>query len=680
MEESKEQQSQHRFLQAAIYLSVALEIFCFICGPKLLQSHAYHGLAFFMTRLQRLKIYQQPLYSKLFTLMLICLVSVGTLSKKQKDFNAKNSVAYPLSAGLLLFFGGLWFYGQRGTAIVYSLNWYDLLYIASAFVGTILIHVSMDNVSKMISARLGKDRWNIEEESFMQRTKPLLSTNSVNIPTLFYFKKKVHKGYLVLENLYRGILLLGVPGSGKSFGVVMPVIRQMIANQFTLCVYDLKFPDLGKVAYYHYLLAKQQGKCKGYTFHVVNLNDPEKSRRVNPFNRKYLKTLADASENAEALVEALKKGDKSGGSDQFFTQSAVNFLAACIYFFSKYENGNYSTLPHVLAFLNLPYEEVFNTLFSEPELASLLSPFVTAYRAKAFEQLEGQVGTLKIFISRMATKETFWVFSGDDFDLKISDPKHPGVLVLANDPSTQSINSACYSVVMNCILREVNSKGNTPVGIVVDESPSLYCHRVDVCVSQARSNLVSVLLGMQELPMLRQQYGKETAETITSVMGNVLSGSVRNKDTLEWLERLFGKVKQTGESMSIDRNKTSLSLNEKLEPLIPAGKIASLKAGEMVGLLASDAVENFTGKYETSAVNCRINLNLEAIKKEEKAYKDLPLFYDFKGKKEEVLRSNYLRITNEVRKIVATFKTPAPLPAPPGPKATMNPQGRSKNH
>lgn len=673
MEESKEQQSQHRFLQAAIYLSVALEIFCFICGPKLLQTHSYQGLAFFMIRLQRLKVYQQPLYSKLFTLILICLVSVGTLSKKQKDFNPKNSVAYPLGAGLLLFFGCLWFYGHPGLPIVYGLSGYDIAYIVFAFVGTVLIHISMDNVSKMISARLGKDRWNVEEESFMQRTKPLLAANAVNIPTLFYFKKRVHRGYLVLENLYRGVLLLGVPGTGKSFGVVMPLIRQMLANQMTLCVYDLKFPDLGKVTYYHYLLAKQQGKCKGYDFHVVNLNDPEKSRRVNPFNRKYLRTLADASENAEALVEALKKGDKSGGSDQFFTQSAVNFLAACIYFFSKYENGKYSSLPHVLAFLNLPYEEVFNTLFSEPELASLLSPFVTAWRAKAFEQLEGQVGTLKIFISRMATKETYWVFSGDDFDLKISDPDHPGVLVLANDPSTQSINSACYSVVMNCILREINSKGNIPVGIVVDESPSLYCHRVDVCVSQARSNRVSVLLGMQELPMLRQQYGKETAETITSVMGNVLSGSVRNKDTLEWLERLFGKVKQTGESISIDRNKTSLSLNEKLEPLIPAGKIASLKTGEIVGLLASEATEKFTGKYETSAVNCRINLDLEAIKREEKAYKELPLFYDFKGKKDEVLRSNYLRITNEVQAMTRQFRKALPQQPAVGAKGTMKP-------
>jgi len=677
MEESKEQQSQHRFLQAAIYLSVALEIFCFVYGRHLLKSQHYKGLAFFLIRLERIKIYQQPLYSKLFTLILICLVSVGTLSKKQKDFSPKNAVGYPLAAGLIVFFCGLAFYGQQGERVIYGLSWYDIAYIVSAFSGTVLIHVAMDNISKMISARLGKDRWNIEEESFMQRTQPLLSTSAVNIPTLFYYKRKVHKGYLVLENLYRGILLLGVPGSGKSFGVVMPVIRQMIANQFTLCVYDLKFPDLGKIAYYHFLLAKQKGKCDGYTFHVVNLNDPEKSRRVNPFNRKYLNTLADASENAEALVEALKKGDKSGGSDQFFTQSAVNFLAACIFFFSKYENGKYSTLPHVLAFLNLPYEDVFTTLFSEPELASLLSPFVTAYRAKAFEQLEGQVGTLKIFISRMATKETFWVFSGDDFDLKISDPAHPGVLVLANDPSTQSINSACYSVVMNCILREVNSKGNIPVGIVVDESPSLYCHRVDVCVSQARSNRVSVLLGMQELPMLRQQYGKETAETITSVMGNVLSGSVRNKDTLEWLERLFGKVKQTGESLSIDRNKTSLSINEKLEPLIPAGKIASLKAGEMVGLLASDVVEEFTGKYETSAVNCRINLDLNAIKAEEKAYKDLPLFYDFKGRKDEILRSNFIRITNEVQAITKTFRKTTPhQQTEPEDKATMRPAHR----
>ncbi len=675
MEETKEQQSLHRFLQFGIYLSVAFDILLFVYAHKIIGNAASvrYGLSHFLERIDRIIIYHHPLNSKLFTLILICLVSVGTLSRKKKDLNPKNSIVYPLTTGLLIFIGGLWFYGKTAGVPLPNTNWYDIGYIASAFLGAILIHVAMDNVSKIISSNLGKDKWNVEGESFMQATKPRITPYAVNIPTLFYYKKKVRKGYIVLENVFRGTLLCGVPGSGKSFGVVMPVIRQFLANGFTLCLYDFKFPDLGKVAYYHYLLAKQNGKCKNYEFHVVNLSEPEKSRRLNPWRAAYLSTLADASETAEGLVEAMKKGDKSGGSDQFFTQSAINFLASCIYFFSKYNGGQYSSFPHVLAFLNLSYEDIFSTLFSNKELASLLSPFMTAYKARAFDQLEGQVGTLKIFISRLATKETFWVFSGDDFDLKISDPAHPGVLVLANDPNTQSINSACYSVILNRITRLVNSRGNIPVGLVIDEAPTLYCHKIENLIAQARSNLTAVLLGLQELPQLKQQYGKETAATITAVVGNVLSGSVRNKETLEWLERLFGKVKQVGESLSIDRTKTSISLNEKLEPLIPAGKIASLKAGEMVGILAADAVEKFTGQYETSAVNCRINLDLKAIKKEEQGYRELPVYYDFKSRKEEVLLQNFDKINSEVQEMVRQFKPMAATQPAPTSKGSMKP-------
>ncbi len=675
MEETKEQQSLHRFLQFGIYLSVVLDVLLFVYARKITGTpiSEHYGLSHFLERMAKIIIYKDPLNSKLFILILICLVSVGTLSRKKKDLNPKNSIVYPLAGGLLIFIGGLWFYEKTGGIVFPHTNWYDIGYITFAFLGAILIHIAMDNVSKIISSNLGKDKWNVEGESFMQATKPKFTPYAVNIPTLFYYKKKVRKGYIVLENVFRGTLICGVPGSGKSFGVVMPVIRQFLANGFTLCLYDFKFPDLGKVAYYHYLLAKQNGKCKNYEFHVVNLSEPERSRRLNPWRAAYLSTLADASETAEGLVEAMKKGDKSGGSDQFFTQSAINFLASCIYFFSKHNGGEYSSFPHVLAFLNLSYEDIFSTLFSNKELASLLSPFMTAYKARAFDQLEGQVGTLKIFISRLATKETFWVFSGDDFDLKISDPAHPGVLVLANDPNTQSINSACYSVILNRITRLVNSRGNIPVGLVIDEAPTLYCHKIENLIAQARSNLTAVLLGLQELPQLKQQYGKETAATITAVVGNVLSGSVRNKETLEWLERLFGKVKQVGESLSIDRTKTSVSLNEKLEPLIPAGKIASLKAGEMVGILAADAVEKFTGQYETSAVNCRINLDLKAIKKEEQAYRELPVYYDFKGRKEEVLLQNFNKINREVQEMVRQFKPMAAAQPTPTSKGSMKP-------
>jgi len=656
MEETREQQKLHGFLQCCIYFSAALEAAVFVYKRAPFWGFFYVPL----DKLSHLVIYHNLVYSKLSTLLLICLVSIGTLAKKNTELKPKQQIIYPLVIGLLLFFGSIILQGRPSALVFAYTNWYNFGYMLASLVGAILLSVSMDNISKMIRSGLGKDIWNVEGESFLQPVKMLDTPYSVNIPMQFYYRKKIWDGYINITNPFRGTILIGTPGSGKSFGVVNPFIRQLIAKEFCCCVYDYKYPDLGKVAYYHYLLARQKGKCKKHSFHVINLNEPEKSRRINPWRADYLKTLADASESAEGLVEAMKKGDKSGGSDQFFTQSAINFLAACIYFFSRYQGGKYSSLPHVLSFLNHTYEDIFNTLFTEQELVSLLSPFKSAFTAKAFDQLEGQVGTLKIFISRLATKETAWVFSGDDFNLKISEPKEPGILVIANDPNTQNINSACYSVVINRLTKLINNKGNLPSALIIDEIPTLYTHKIENLIAVARSNKVAILMGLQELPQFNQQYGRDTATTITAVVGNVLAGSVRNKETLDWLERLFGKNKQIGESLSIDRNKTSTSLQEKLESLIPAGKMAALNTGEIVGLIAADVQENYTGKFETSAVNCRVNLDSKAIAHEEKGYRDLPVYYHFGDKKEEILRQNFNRINNEVEAIVGKFRREEP--------------------
>jgi hypothetical protein len=656
MEETREQQKLHGFLQCAIYISIGIEAAIFI----------YHDAPFWgifftpLDKLSHLVIYSGLVYSKLTTFGLICLVSIGTLAKKKTDLDPKKHIIYPLAIGLFLFFGSLIFAGRASPVAFAYTSWYNLLYLVCSFAGALLVSLSMDNISKFIRSGLGKDIWNTEAESFMQPVKKIETPYSVNIPMLFYYKGKVRHGWINLCNVFRATMVVGTPGSGKSFSVINPFIRQLIAKEFAVCLYDFKFPDLGQIAYYHYLLAKQNGKLKGFAFHVINLNDIEKSRRINPWRADYIKSLADAAETAEALVEALKKGDRSGGSDQFFTQSAINFLASCVYFMSKYKRGIYSSLPHVLALLNRSYEEIFNALTSEPELRSLLSPFMTAYNAKAFDQLEGQIGTLKIFISRLATKETYWVFSGDDFDLKISAKENPGMLVLANDPSTQNINSACYSIVLNRLTKLINTKGNLPSALIVDEIPTIFVNKAENLIATARSNKVAFVMGLQELTQFNQQYGKDTAATMVSVVGNVLSGSVRNKDTLEWLERLLGKSKQIGEGLSIDRNKTSTSLNEKLEALIPAGKIASLNSGEMVGVIAADAQEKYTGQFETSAINCRINLDMEAIKREEKGYKALPSFYDFSGKLDEKLRQNFNHISQEIQEMVLAFKPPTP--------------------
>jgi hypothetical protein len=279
-----------------------------------------------------------------------------------------------------------------------------------------------------------------------------------------------------------------------------------------------------------------------------------------------------------------------------------------------------------------------------------LSPFRSAYVNKAFDQLEGQIGTLKINLSRLATKETFWVFSGDDFDLKISNPKDPSILVLANHTSNQDINSACYAVVMNRLTRLLNDKGNLPSGIIVDETPTLYMHKVENLIATARSNKVAVVMGLQELPQFRQLYGKEVSETITSVVGNVISGSAREKHTLEWLQTIFGKSKQISESVSIDGGKTSVSLQERDDYVIPASKIASLGEGEFVGTIRKMGNENWDGTYTTSAINCKINLDIKQITQESKHYQAIPNFYNFgdSAKKEAILKKNFLKIIEEV--------------------------------
>lgn len=653
MEEQKEQQKLYSFLQMSVYFFVFLDI-----GINVyLQAGIFGAFSIPLERLRNSLLFNELLHTKILTLIIICLVGIGTLAKKNLQADPKKHVAIPLAIGLILLFSSIFILHRSPSSSLSNIlpynNIYQLVYVVFSFLGALLTLTAVDNISKFIKSGFGKDKWNVEAESFMQDTKRLDSPTSINIPMLFYYKKKINSGFINI-NPFRGVMVLGTPGSGKSFGIINPAIRQLLGKDFTMCLYDFKFPDLGKIAYYHYLLAKQQGRMKDHKFHVINLNDVTKSCRINPLNPAYVRTLAEAQEISTALVEALKKGDKSGGADQFFTQSAINFLASAVYFLAKYENGKYSSMPHLMAFLNQDYENIFNALMTNPELPSLLSPFMSAFLKKAFDQLEGQIGTLKIFISRMATKESFWVFAEDDFNLKISDPKNPSVLVLANDPMTQDINSALYALIVNRLVSLINSKGNCPTCIIADEAPTLYIHRVENLIATARSNKVGVILGLQELPQFKQQYGDKTAETISAIIGNILSGSVRNKQTLEWLQTMFGKVKQKGESLSIDRSKTSVSLNERLDSLIPAGKIASLQTSEMVGLIARDVNngEKYTGEYVSSAVHCKINLDMDSINREESNYPELPTYYNFKGNMDEKLFANYKRITDEIKEMV----------------------------
>lgn len=719
MEESKELQGIYTLFRITIYVSLVMEFFMYALDPSALDFLG--GLITNIhERLHRLSVYQYLPYSKLVTLMLVIITCIGTRNKKQIEFDARKMVFWPISIGILFTVLSVFLYFQDWSYRIWILKSNIWLYILLSVIGTILIHVALDNVSKYFRDGMLKDRFNFENESFEQTEELVENKYSVNIPMRYYYKGRFRHGWINIINPFRGTWVVGTPGSGKTFSVIEPYIRQHSAKGFAMVVYDYKFPTLATKLYYHYKINQKAGTApKGCKFNVINFVNVEYSRRINPIQQKYIANLAAAQETAETLIESLQKGQKGsgGGSDQFFQTSATNFLAACIYFFVNYnkkpydENGNeleaeydedkethhkkltgrvfkagvqvtpaywkgqYSDMPHVLSFLNHSYEEIFEVLVTDPEVYPLLGPFKTALDNKAMEQLEGMIGTLRVQTSRLATKEAYWVFSGDDFDLKVSDPKNPSYLLIANDPELESIIGALNALILNRLVTRVNSgQGkNVPVSIIVDELPTLYFHKIDRLIGTARSNKVAVTLGFQELPQLEADYGKVGKDKIITTVGNVISGSARSKDTLDWLaNEIFGKVVQLKKGITIDRDRTSINLNENLDSLVPASKISDMASGWLCGQTARDFTVTKTGRkgsmdiqkaeeFKTTKFFCKTNFDMAAIKAEEAEYSHypLPIFYDFGSNdaKERILLKNFNRIDQEVKDMINVIQT-----------------------
>ena len=722
MEETKELQTVYKIFRTLIYVSLVVEFFEYAIDPELLD---YWGgiVCDVHDRMKRWFIYHDGnlVWSKLTTILCICVTCIGTRNKKHIEFDARRQVLYPLVGGFFVTLVSIWLFKTRMDTRFYTIALNIWLYMAASILGTILIHVALDNISKFLKEGLLKDRFNFENESFQQCEELIENKYSVNIPMRYYYKSKFRKGWVNIVNPFRGTWVVGTPGSGKTFSIIEPFIRQHSAKGFAMVVYDYKFPTLAQKLYYHYRKNLAAGKVpKGCKFNIINFVDVEYSRRVNPIQLKYIPNLAAASETAETLLESLQKGKKEGGggSDQFFQTSAVNFLAACIFFFCNYRKvpydkktnkpleaemteepkthrqkptgrvfdanhnevspdsyywlGKYSDMPHILSFLNLDYQTIFEVLETDPEVAPLLGPFQTAMKNKAMEQLEGMIGTLRVYTSRLATKESYWIFhkDGDDFDLKVSDPANPSYLLIANDPEMESIIGALNALILNRLVTRVNTgQGkNIPVSIIVDELPTLYFHKIDRLIGTARSNKVSVALGFQELPQLESDYGKVGMQKVITTVGNVVSGSARAKETLEWLSNdIFGKVVQLKKGVTIDRDKTSINLNENMDSLVPASKISDMPTGWICGQSARDFIKTKTGRgdsmniqesaeFQTSKFYCKTDFDMKEIQKEEADYENykIPKFYSFPSvdAKERILYQNFVSVNLDVKNMI----------------------------
>ena len=587
-------------------------------------------------------LFSHTLYTKVFAIVLLALSCLGTKGVKNEKITW-SKIYIALGIGFVLFFLNT---ALLKLAVVLA----TFLYILTIGLGYIALMMAGVWISRLLKNNLMDDVFNMENESFMQETKLMENQYSVNLPTKFWYNKKQHNGWINIVNPFRATIVLGTPGSGKSYAVVNNYIKQHIEKGFSMYIYDFKFDDLSTIAYNH-LLKHQDKYAVKPKFYVINFDDPRKSHRCNPLNPDFMTDISDAYEAAYTIMLNLNRSwiQKQG---DFFVESPIILLAAIIWYLKIYDNGKYCTFPHAIELLNKKYSDVFTILTSYSELENYLSPFMDAWQGGAQDQLQGQIASAKIPLSRMISPQLYWVMTGDDFSLDINNPKEPKILCVGNNPDRQNIYSAALGLYNSRIVKLINKKGQLKSSVIIDELPTIYFRGLDNLIATARSNKVAVCLGFQDYSQLIRDYGDKEAKVIQNTVGNIFSGQVVG-ETAKSLSERFGKVLQKRQSMTINRNDKSTSISTQLDSLIPASKISTLTQGMFVGAVS----DNFEERIEQKIFHAEIVVANDAVVVETKAYQQIPQILSFideqgEDRMKQEIESNYKQIKMDIVQII----------------------------
>lgn len=589
-------------------------------------------------------IFNCILWSKLLAVLLLTVSCLGTHGVKGEKITWPKIYA-ALVAGCALFFLNWWL---LELPLPHAAN--TAFYIFTLTAGYLALLMSGLWMSRLYRHNLMEDVFNMENESFMQETRLMENEYSVNLPTRFYYKKRWNNGFVNIVNIFRACMVIGTPGSGKSYAIVNSYIRQLIAKGFAIYIYDYKFDDLSTIAYNSLLKNMDKYEVKP-RFYVINFDDPRRSHRCNPINPEFMTDISDAYEASYTIMLNLNRTwiEKQG---DFFVESPIILLAAIIWYLKIYKNGIYCTFPHAVELLNKPYSDLFTVLTSYPELENYLSPFMDAWKGGAQDQLQGQIASAKIPLTRMISPQLYWVMTGNDFSLDINNPKEPKLLCVGNNPDRQNIYSAALGLYNSRIVKLINKKRQLKCAVIIDELPTIYFRGLDNLIATARSNKVGVLLGFQDFSQLTRDYGEKESKVIQNTVGNIFSGQVVG-ETAKTLSERFGKVLQQRQSVSINRQDVSTSINTQLDSLIPASKIANLSQGTFVGAVA----DNFGEKIEQKIFHAEIVVDHAAVSAEEKAYRKIPFINEFKDKDGndimmQQIQRNYDQIKSDAQAII----------------------------
>lgn len=575
--------------------------------------------------------------SKLFALGLLVISLMGARGRKDEKLHFRTAFNY-ISMGLLLYFGSYLAFVIFADAKVCS-----VLYISLCSLGYLMTLSGGILLSRIIRRKLSSaDIFNKENETFPQEERLIENEYSVNLPARYHLKNKVRSSWINIINPFRGILVPGTPGSGKSYFVIRHVITQHIAKGFSMFIYDFKFDDLTVIAYNAWLKFSHLYAVEP-KFYIINFDDLSRTHRCNPLDPAAMTDITDAAESARTILMGLNREWIKKQGD-FFVESPINFLTAVIWYLRKYNDGEFCTLPHVIEMIQNDYESLFTILRTEKEIEVLINPFVSAFLNEAVDQLEGQIASAKISLAKLSSPQLYYVLSGSDFTLDINNPSDPKIVSMGNNPQKIQTYGAVLSLFVSRLIKQVNQKGKLKSSLIFDEFPTIYLNNIDSLIATARSNKVSTCLGIQDFSQLRKDYGREQADVIINIVGNIVCGQVSG-DTAKQLSERFGKIMQDRESLSINSSDTSISRSRQLESAVPPSKISSLSSGEFVGMTA----DNPDCRIELKTFHCEIINDHEKIKKETDNYQEIPIIRTIDN---VIIQKNYLQIKIEIQEII----------------------------
>ena len=575
--------------------------------------------------------------SKLIALGFLIISLIGATGKKEEKLSFNSGIIY-MSAGLAIYFFSYYILLSELFITIKTVT-----YIGISAAGYLMILSGGNLLSRVIKKKFSNnDIFNKENETFPQEERLLQNQYSINLPGRYNLKGKIHNSWINIINPFRALLVMGSPGSGKSYFIIRHVITQHIRKGFTMFIYDFKFDDLSIIAYNHFLKHKSSYKIVPQFF-TINFDDLNRSHRCNPLDKTSMKDITDAAESARTILMGLNREWIKRQGD-FFVESPINFLTAVIWFLRKYQDGEFCTLPHVIELMQVEYDKLFSILRMEKEIEVLINPFVNAYLHDAMEQLEGQVASAKIAMARLSSPQIYYVLSGNDFTLDINNPKEPKIVCIGNNPQKIQTYGAVVSLYINRLIKLVNQKGNEKSSLIFDEFPTIYLNNIDSLIATGRSNKVATTLGVQDFSQLKKDYGKDMADVIMNITGNIISGQVTG-ETAKQLSERFGKIMQDRSSVSINRSDTSISHSKQLDSAIPPSTIATLSSGEFVGMVADDP----DCKIKLKSFHCQIINDHESLKKEQQNYKPIPVI---RKVDDGMIQRNYLSIKQDVEDLV----------------------------